>query len=72
MHNRTPLTRDEVIRQSRSLPSFPSLITQILATLDDPDGNLNTLMRCINLDPLISARILSVANSAAVRGRLPV
>jgi putative nucleotidyltransferase with HDIG domain len=69
MHNRTPLTRDEVIRQSRSLPSFPSLITQILATLDDPDGNLNTLMRCINLDPLISARILSVANSAAVRGR---
>lgn len=69
MNSSTPLTREEVIRHSRSLPSFPRLITQILATLDDPDGNLSTLVRCINLDPLISARILSVANSAAVRGR---
>jgi HD-like signal output (HDOD) protein len=66
---RTPsLTQELVISRSRSLPSFPAIVTDILATLDDPDGNLNALVRAINLDPLISARVLSVANTVALRG----
>ena len=63
------LTRDDVIERSRSLPSFPRIITEIMATLDDPDGNLKVLVHCINHDPLIAARVLSVANMASVRGR---
>jgi putative nucleotidyltransferase with HDIG domain len=62
------ITREQVIQRSRSLPSFPSVIADILATLDDPDGNFNVLVRAINRDPLISARVLSVANMAAMRG----
>ncbi|MBV5299707.1 MAG: HDOD domain-containing protein, partial [Rhodoferax sp.] len=63
------ITHDIVIKGSRSLPVFPRIINEILNTLDDPDANLNVLTRCINLDPVITARVLSVANMAAVRGR---
>lgn len=63
------LTRDEVIERSHALSSFPSIVTEILETLDDPDANLHVLVRCISLDPLVTARVLSVANTAAVRGR---
>ena len=66
---RTPVTHDQVRNLSRSLPSFPSVLKDILATLDDPDANFNVLTRTIARDPLISARVLWVANTAAVRGR---
>ncbi len=63
------ISRDTVVKGSRSLPTFPRIINEILSTLDDPDANLNVLTRCIQLDPVITARVLSVANMAAVRGR---
>ena len=63
------ISRDTVIKGSRSLPAFPRIINDILATLDDPDANFNLLVACINRDPIITARVLSVANMAAVRGR---
>jgi len=64
-----PITRDIVIQRSRLMPSFPIVVQEILATLDDPDTNLNVLVRYINLDPVITARVLAVANNAATRGR---
>lgn len=66
---RPAITRDEVIQRSRLLPSFPGIVNEILSTLDDPDANFNALVRCINRDPVITARVLSVANAAASRGR---
>lgn len=65
----TPVTHDQVRILSRSLPSFPCVLNDILATLDDPDANFNVLTRTIARDPLISARVLWMANTAAVRGR---
>lgn len=67
--SKPPITQELVIQSSRSMPSFPKIVTQILATLDDPDGSINVLVRVISRDPLISARVLSVANMAAERGR---
>jgi putative nucleotidyltransferase with HDIG domain len=72
MMSRPPVTREEVIRQSRLMPSFPAVVNEILATLDDPDANFNTLVRCISHDPVIAARVLSVANMVATRGRRDV
>jgi putative nucleotidyltransferase with HDIG domain len=63
------LTREAVMERCDQLPSFPATVAEILATLDDPEGNLRVLVRAINHDPLISARVLSVANMASVRGR---
>lgn len=66
---RSTLTQAQVIRHSRSLPSFPAVVLKILATLDDPDSNFNVLVSAISRDPVISARVLSVVNMASVRGR---
>ena len=63
------LTRDDVIGRNHLLPSFPQFITEILAALDDPEGSLTVLARCIIRDPIITARVLSVANMAAARTR---
>ena len=63
------LTRDEVIERSKGLPSFPRFVIDILASLDDPDGSITVLAGCVMRDPLITARVLSVANMASVRGR---
>jgi len=68
MMSSATLTRELVIKGSRSLPSFPVVITEILAALDDPDGNFDFLVHAISRDPIISARVLSVANTVAMRG----
>jgi HD-like signal output (HDOD) protein len=63
------ITQDEVISQTARLPGFPRIICEILATLDDPEANLNTLANHIALDPVIAARVLSLANKASQRTR---
>ena len=65
--NTVMLTRDQVIERSKKLPGFPRAIAEIMATLDDPEGSLHVLSRCIEHDPLITARVLSAANVAAQR-----
>lgn len=60
-----PLSRELVIERSASLPSFPRVIADILATLEDPDGSLRVLAHCVEHDPVIAARVISAANMAA-------
>ena len=64
-----PLARQQIIERSDALVSFPRTVSEILATIDDPDGNMKVLVGCINHDPIIAARVLSVANRAAARAR---
>lgn len=59
------ITRSEVIERSKALPVFPALLNQIMATIDDVDSNLNVLVSYIEREPLIAARVLSLANIAA-------
>ncbi len=63
------LTREQVIERCGDLPVFPPLISQILETIDDPEANLTVLTRLVQLDPVISGRVLSLANMAAGRTR---
>ena len=63
------LTQDEVRTRAVGLPSFPLIVSEILASLDDPDANLNVLTDLIVRDPVIAARVLSFANRAAGRTR---
>lgn len=58
------LTRDEVIERSGALPSFPPIVIDMLATLDDPEANLSVLVDHVQHDPVIAARVLSRANAA--------
>lgn len=63
------ITRDEVVTHAAGLPSFPRVVSEILASLEDPETNLNVLTDYISHDPLIAARVLSFANRAAERTR---
>ena len=63
------ITREEVIKFSNTLPGFPLVIAQILATIDDPEGNTETLAGLIRHDPVIAARVLSLANLATAGTR---
>ncbi len=62
------LTDQEIIERSKSMPAFPKVVTDILATLDDDGANLGSLVNHVERDPVITARILSIANSAAMAG----
>ncbi len=66
------ITRDEVVERSSVLPGFPLVIKRILATIDDPDANTEMLAAHIQHDPVISARVLSLANKAATGTRRQV
>lgn len=65
-----PLTQEGVIASSDQLPAFPRLVTQILATLANPDASLNVLAQYIEHDPVIAGRVLSLANRAATHRRI--
>jgi len=65
----TPLTRSSVLRLGRGLPGWPEAIADILNSLDDTDANLDVLIKAIHRDPVITARVLWLANTAALRGQ---
>jgi HD-like signal output (HDOD) protein len=63
------VTQDEVVAMRDALPVFPRVIDDILATLDDPDANLNLLVGYVGRDPVLAGRVFSQANAAASHTR---
>lgn len=66
-----PLTEKLIIDQAGLLPAFPAVVNDILATLDDDNATLGTLIHYVERDPLITARVLSLATAAANAGHSP-
>jgi len=64
-----PISQEEVVRLCKQLPSFPLIISKILADITDTETNLNELVSYIEQDPVIAARVLSLANKAGSRAR---
>lgn len=63
-----PVTEQRVLASQDALPAFPSVVLQILQTLEDPNASLNLLSRQVETDPVIAARVLSLCNRAADGG----
>jgi putative nucleotidyltransferase with HDIG domain len=57
-----PITNAEVIDSLDQLPAFPAIVNQILDTLSDENAGMALLVRHLQSDPVISARVLSAAN----------
>jgi len=51
-----------------SLPSIPKVAQDLILQFDNPSSNLESIARNIQKDPVISAKILRLANSARFRG----
>jgi len=52
------------------LPSLPDIIILIQEAIDDPNKGVNHVARIIQLDPALSARLLTIANSPLYRANL--
>lgn len=50
----------------RSLPSFPALYAEIMRAIESPNSSIQGIAKIVATDPGITAKVLQVANSAAV------
>lgn len=64
------LLSGELARGNVDLPSFPDLAFRIKRALDDPNASAKRVATVVGTDPVFTARLLNVANSAAM-GTLP-
>ncbi|MEM9133521.1 MAG: HDOD domain-containing protein [Actinomycetota bacterium] len=65
---------DEVagVLDGYELPTFPNVVNEALSMLSDPTSNMCQVADTLAIDPGITAKMLSMANSAAVGLRNPV
>lgn len=58
------LTLDELLASKAALPSIPKVIAMLLSELDREDPDLRKISQLINTDPVLTTRLLRLANSA--------
>lgn len=58
---------DDLANGNIELPSFPDVVIRVRKALNDEHTTTDDLVRIISAEPVLAARILSIANSAAMR-----
>lgn len=58
--------RTKILIRSKTLPSIPSTVIKLGRLVNDPEAEMNDIVRAIQLDPGITANVLKFANSAAI------
>ncbi len=58
----------ERIREIKNLPTIPEIVFQVLRLIKDPSTSISEITRYIEEDPVITAKVLQVANSPLYRG----
>ena len=59
-----PITIEQIRGRVHDLPSLPALILDLIATLDQADLDIDTLVQKISCDPALVAKTLRLANSS--------
>src|ERR1700761_5125653 len=54
------------------LPSFPDVAVKVRKVLSDNDVNMEMVLRVVGSEPTLAARLLQIANSAALNNGNPV
>lgn len=62
----------QLIAKFRNLPSVPTIYNQVIAELESPTGSFGEVARLIAQDPLMTAKILQVVNSAIFAPSTPI
>lgn len=55
---------DEILRKIHNLPSLPTVVMELLASLDQEDMNIDALAQKITQDQALTAKTLRLANSS--------
>lgn len=58
------MTLEELLASNAALPSIPKIIALLLSELDQPEPDLRKVSQLINTDPVLTTRLLKLANSA--------
>lgn len=58
---------DDLAQGTVELPSFPEVVTKVRKALSDENSTTDDLVRIIGTEPVLAARVLTIANSAAMR-----
>lgn len=67
-----PITATKLLACLKRLPSLPAVATDLLRSFDDPNADVESLVRKMALDPALSADALRLANSSfyGLRGKV--
>lgn len=63
---------EKINNDTMVLPTLPAIALKIRKTAEDPNANLNRMAEVIKLDPSLSVRMIKIANSAYLGGRVKV
>ena len=58
------------LRESIALPTLPSVAIKLIELANDPDSQLEEIEKLIRLDPVLSSKLLSIANSVWYGSRI--
>lgn len=58
---------DDLTKGNIELPSFPDIVLRVRNALEDENCSTDQLVQLIGAEPVLAARLLSLANSAALR-----
>ena len=54
------------------LPSLPEIVIRVRQAVNDDDVNLGSVIKMIQLDPSLTARLIQIANSPLYKSRQPI
>lgn len=57
-------TIDSLLAEPKLLPQIPEVMRDLIQTFNEKDPDLLKISKLINKDPVISAKLLRLANSA--------
>ncbi|NHZ35502.1 HDOD domain-containing protein [Massilia rubra] len=58
------MTLEALLQNPNALPSAPKVVAELISSFDDPDVAVEEVARKLSLDPVLSAKLLRLANSA--------
>jgi HD-like signal output (HDOD) protein len=58
------MTLDELFQNQHSLPSAPKVVEDLISSFDDPNVSVEDVAKKLANDPVLSAKLLRLANSA--------
>ena len=58
------MTLEELLLHPNALPTVPKVVEELIASFEKPDVCLDEVARTLSLDPVLSAKLLRLANSA--------
>lgn len=58
------MTLDDLLHNPKALPTAPKVLADLIQSFEDPDVPAATIARSLSADPVLSAKLLRLANSA--------